>query len=394
MQLEPLWGPFERKPGPPGIARRFTTIEPDMDSESKIAERNKNNFNVLRVIAASLVVLSHGYELPTGLAQHDWAFHLTGRALSWYAVNLFFVISGYLIFVSWERNPSPLSFFWARFVRIVPGLFVMLVTTVLVLGAGFSTLPFSQFIVDDRTLRYLLGCLSIIAVRYELPGVFVENPIEAVNGSLWTLRYEVFCYVCVAAIGMTGLLRVPSRRIWFLVACILTNSLALIVLDIRGIHPSEGKLAMVYELARLTLCFQLGGLYSDLRHRLPLKFILVAGLLAVMIASVGTPLFAPVASITIAYAAMWLAFVPDGKWIAWTRSAPDYSYGIYIYAFPIQQALIAAMPAITPLGTFALGFCITLIPAALSWHLVERPALTRKHLRSLQARTKPTPIAG
>ncbi|MCP3390684.1 acyltransferase [Bradyrhizobium sp. CCGB12] len=365
-----------------------------MDRESKFEARNRNNFNILRVIAASLVVLSHGYELPTGAVQHDWAFYFTGRALSWYAVNLFFVISGYLIFASWERNPSPLSFFWARFLRIVPGLFVMLVTTVLVLGASFSTLPFFQYIVDYRTLQYLLGCLSVIAVRYELPGVFVDNPNEAVNGSLWTLRYEVFCYVCVAAIGMTGLLKVPGRRMRFLVAGILASSLALIFLDIRGVHPSEGKLAMAYELARLTMCFQLGGLYSDLRHRLPLKFVVVVGLLAVMIASVGTPLFAPVASITIAYAAMWLAFVPDGEWIAWTRSAPDYSYGIYIYAFPIQQALIAAMPTISPFSTFALGFCLTVVPAALSWHFVERPAITHKQLRSLQARTKPTPIAG
>ncbi|MCK1607122.1 acyltransferase [Bradyrhizobium sp. 166] len=365
-----------------------------MTRELKFEARNRNNFNILRAIAAILVILSHGFELPTGAAQHDWAFYLTGRALSWYAVNLFFVISGYLICVSWERNPSPLSFFWARFLRIVPGLFVMLVTTVLVLGAFFSTLPFLQYIADYQTLRYLLGCLSVIAVKYELPGVFVESPIDAVNGSLWTLRYEVFCYVCVAAIGMTGLLSAPRRRIGFLVACILTSSLALILLDIRGIHPSEGKLAMAYELARLTMCFQLGGLYSELQHKLPLKFVVVVGLLAVMIASLGTPCFAPIANVTIAYAAIWLAFVPDGKWIAWTRSAPDYSYGTYIYAFPIQQALIAAMPAISPLSTFALGFGMTLVPAALSWHLVERPALAYKQLRSLQARTKPAPIAG
>ncbi|WP_157783802.1 acyltransferase family protein, partial [Bradyrhizobium liaoningense] len=376
--------PKDRHQGSP---HRFKNTEPDMDRESKFEARSRNNFNILRVVAASLVVLSHGYELPTGLAQHDWAFYFTGRALSWYAVNLFFVISGYLIFVSWERNPSPLSFFWARFLRIFPGLFVMLVTTVLVLGASFSTLPFLQYIVDYRTIQYLLGCLSVIAVRYELPGVFVDNPSEAVNGSLWTLRYEVFCYVCVAAVGMTGLLRVQRRRMGFLVAGILASSLALIFLDIRGLHPSEGKLAMAYELARLTLCFQLGGLYSDLRHRLPLKFMVVVGLLAVMVASVETPLFAPVASIAVAYAAMWFAFVPDGEWIAWTRSAPDYSYGIYIYAFPIQQALIAAMPAVSPLSTFALGFCMTLVPAALSWHFVERPAITHKQLRSLQART-------
>lgn len=352
------------------------------------ATRDGNNFNLLRFVAASLVVLSHGFELPTGSAAHDWAYSFTGRAFSWYAVNLFFVISGYLIFVSWERNRSPLPFLWARFLRIFPGLFVMLVLTVLTLGA-FSTLPFSHYIIDDQTLRYLLGCLSIVFVNYELPGVFSTNPLNSVNGSLWTLRYEVFCYISVVMLGLAGFLKLRHTRRNLLVVGILANALVLVWFDTRGLHQAGGKLAMIYELARLAMCFLLGGIYREFEKKRPLKFFILVGLLAWMIATVRTPLFVPIANIATAYAAMWFAFVPGGSWIAWTRSAPDYSYGIYIYAFPVQQALISAQPGISPLSTFVLGFGITIALAALSWHLVEKPSLAYKQLG---LRREPAPI--
>lgn len=353
------------------------------------ATRNENNFNLLRFVAASLVVLSHGFELPTGSAQHDWAYSFTGRAFSWYAVNLFFVISGYLIFVSWERNPSPPPFLWARFLRIFPGLFLMLVLTVLTLGA-FSTLPFSHYIIDDQTLRYLLGCLSIIFVNYELPGVFSTNPLNSVNGSLWTLRYEVFCYVSVVLFGLAGFLKSYQARRTLLIAGIAANALVLIWFDTQELHRSGGKLAMIYELARLAMCFLLGGLYREFEKKRPLKLITLVCLLALMIVVARTPLFAPIANIATAYAAMWFAFIPRGSWINWTRSAPDYSYGIYIYAFPVQQALISSQPSISPLDTFVFGFGITTVLAALSWHLVEKPALSYKQLG---ARREPASIS-
>jgi peptidoglycan/LPS O-acetylase OafA/YrhL len=367
---------------------------PDMKREAsqfgphELASRSGNNFNVLRLMAASLVVLSHAFELPTGLSQHDWAFSVTGRSFAWYAVNLFFVISGYLIFLSWQRSPSAISFFWARFLRIMPGLVLMLLLTVSILGIAFSTVAFLNYTANDLTLRYLFGCLSIIFVKYELPGVFSSNPLNAVNGSLWTLRYEVFCYFSVAMAGLSGLLSFPHIRRNLLIAGILVSSCVLIWFDTTGLHQSDGKLNMTYELARLAMCFQLGGLYSEMEKKLPLKFIVVFGLVALMMAVARTPLFTPVANVTTAYAAIWFAFVPRGGWIAWTRSAPDYSYGIYIYAFPIQQALISSMPGISPLGTFVLGFCITLVFAALSWHLVERPALSYKRLRSGPSRAE------
>lgn len=340
----------------------------------------RNNFNLLRFVAASLVVLSHAFELPTGFRSHDVAFALTGQPFSWYAVNLFFVVSGYLIVVSWERRSSVLAFLVARVMRLVPGLLVMLIITVVVLGAAFSTYSFGQFITASQTWRYAAGCLSIVFVQYELPGVFSGNPVSAVNGSLWTLRYEVLCYLSVAAIGLLpGLQHIDRRRrSLVLSAAVVVTSVVLVVFDAFDLRYAGGKPAMMYELARLAMCFLLGGLYRQIETRLPLRFGIVIGLSALTIAVAGTVWFSPIANVATAYATFWIAFIPKGRWIAWTRSAPDYSYGVYIYAFPIQQALIAVWPGVTPLANFMLGFALTLAAAAVSWHFVEKPALSLK----------------
>jgi peptidoglycan/LPS O-acetylase OafA/YrhL len=266
--------------------------------------------------------------------------------------------------------------------RLVPGLFAMLVVTVLTLGAEFSILSFPRYISDPQTIKYFLGCLSIVSVKYELPGVFSTNPLQAVNGSLWTLRYELLCYVGVAAAGWIGLFKFTNSRKVILILGVLLTSVVLIWLDTKGYEQSNDKLGMLYELARLAMCFLLGSLYSEYEDRIPIKFAVLLGILALMIFLIRTPLFAPVAIVATAYATFWLAFVPRGRWIRWTRTAPDYSYGIYIYAFPIQQVLISLMPDISPAANISLGFSFTLVFAAASWHLIEKPALSLKRLRT------------
>src|SRR5262249_52138725 len=150
------------------------------------------------------------------------------------AVSAFFVISGYLILMSWQRNPSLSSFLQARFLRIMPGLAVMLVSSVLILGAFFSTLDFAEYIKNRETVSYFVGCLSIVFVKYELPGVFNSNPLRLVNGSLWTLRYEIFCYACVALAGLLGVLRHVYLRRIALSLCFITALAMLVWLEHKG----------------------------------------------------------------------------------------------------------------------------------------------------------------
>lgn len=360
------------------------------------ADRRRNNFNMLRLIAAALVILSHGIELPSGLTGRDWMLQATGQSFAWYGVNIFFVISGYLIYLSWQRRPSLAAFAWARFLRIMPGLFCMLVVSVLVLGAAFSSLAFFDFLTNAQTRTYFFGSLSIVFVKYELPGVFTDNPLSAVNGSLWTLRYEVLCYVGVALMGVVHLLADRRKATAVLAVCLAVEVCILVGFGVLGLDRDGARLGMFYELARLGMSFHLGGLYAqfDDRIRLRLGVLVAAVILSGLL--IGTPLFVPVVNLTVAYAAFWFAFVPSSRWIVWMRTAPDYSYGTYIYAFPMQQALIAAIPGASPITVILGGLALTLVFAAISWHLVERPALQLKNapLSMLRRKVPVEPVAG
>jgi peptidoglycan/LPS O-acetylase OafA/YrhL len=342
------------------------------------ASRSQNNFNILRFLAASLVILSHGIELPSGLAARDWAHHLTGQPFSWYAVNLFFVLSGYLIYGSWDAKPSIVAFTKARCLRILPGLFVMLILCVVILGSIFSTIHFAQFISSEPTLRYFVGCLSIIFTQMELPGVFESNPLRAVNGSLWTLRYEIVCYATVASLGVLGLLAIPTARRMVLLIGIAIAVTATVWIEAQGL-PLEGKVYITYQLARLGLCFQLGCLYREFRVVVP-RIEFAIALVVMMFLTTETAAFTPVACLAVAHLAFWCAFVPNNHYCRLARTAPDYSYGLYIYAFPVQQALIATIQNASAPQVIVLGFIITLAFAAFSWHLIEKPALSLKEV--------------
>lgn len=337
----------------------------------------QNNFNVLRLVAASLVIVAHGIELPTGLASRDIAYTLTGQSFGWYAVSMFFTISGYLVLGSWNRNPSVAAFLRNRVLRIWPGLIVMLILSVALLGLFFSTLTPRQFFTATQSWSYFLGNFTIVGVRYELPGVFASNPLTVVNGSLWTLRYEIGCYAALAGLGALGLLSRREPRKLLLIALTLAAAGASIAIALSGAGRS-GRMLLLVEGTRLTFAFLLGMFYRDWSDRFPPRLPVLALLVIVAGLTVKTVFFVPLAILALAYATFWVAFVPDAPWLRAMRRTPDYSYGLYIYAFPVQQAIIAAYPQAGAATVIILGLALTLVPAALSWHFVEEPALRHK----------------
>ena len=275
------------------------------------------------------------------------------------AVLIFFVISGYLITQSYDRSPQPWRFLKARVLRIFPGLLLAIFLTAAVLGPTVTSVPIAAYFNDRATASYVPINLSLARMQDSLPGVFADNPLpNRLNNSIWTLQYEFVMYLGVLLLGMTRMLnRYVVVMLW--VGCA--------ALTWRWIGGWYTHFAMV---------FLSGSMLYFWRDRVPLDWRLAT--LSVV------PLTA-----ALLYGEFRLAFVTCGAYlviflaIARTVRLPnlarygDLSYGIYVFAFPIQQTVAHALRgAVTWYWDVAISLPITLLLAWLSWQLVEQPALS------------------
>jgi peptidoglycan/LPS O-acetylase OafA/YrhL len=366
LQRARIGGSGSRRPG-----------EGERPSAARLEDRlqaRRNNFDVLRLVAASLVLFSHSYALTdsaepfAGLS--GWTFGEVG-------VVMFFAMSGFLIAKSWSDQPRLLPFAVKRGLRLFPALVVAVSVTAFVIGPLFTTLPLASYFADPTPWLYLARCSMLITFCGTLPGVFEGNPYpDAVNGSLWTLPVEACCYAMAAALGSLGLLRRSRVLLAFAVLLVLfVTPLSSISLAPAG-GTTSGNLPLVIMLGAT---FVLGSLAYSLRARLHLSWTIGAALMALWVLTWGGGWARATGILAIAFAVLVLAF----RTPAWLRrlTAPgELSYGIYVYAFPVQQSVAAIWGAIDPLLMTAIAFPVTYGLAFLSWRLVERPALALKRL--------------
>lgn len=328
----------------------------------------RDNMTLVRLLAALAVLFGHSYALSgLGMAEEDPVRQLLGQTYSHFiGVMMFFTLSGLLITLAWQRRPSLAYFLRSRALRILPALIVCVALSALVLGAAMTVLPLAEYFGSAPTWRYIAGNASLVHLQWTLPGVFQGNPTsDFVNGSLWTLPVESALYLVVAALGVIGLL---TRRAWIASAAIvLVTALWLRQPLLSGEQVSIETALIVF--------FAFGAWCCVNRAWLPLSTPILALLVAAAWLAFGTPLYQPLLALGIAYATLWLAYVPrlpQGRW-------GDLSYGTYLWGFPVQQTLIATAGIRDPLLIFAICLVPTLILAALSWRLIEQPALRYKH---------------
>lgn len=326
---------------------------------------NANRFNQIRLAAATIVIISHSWPL---FGRPDEPFkwlngHESGGEA---AVTVFFVVSGFLIYCSAERSKDWISFAFARMRRIIPGAAVCALFCMFVVGPAFTRLPMSEYFTNVHTWLFLKNVFPF-QVAYKLPGVFENNFYpKAVNGSLWTLPLEIFLYV---ACGLTCFL-LPNK---LLPPILAATCFALSY----WIFPAAGNNGFFFWLSYLGCYFFSGVTMYVWRDRITLRGSVVLVLGAIYIASFRTPYFSPAQALFIPYAVMWLAFTGlDQQDDPKPNSFPDISYGLYIYAFPVQQSLAAAFGhslGFVPLVILSLAITISL--ATLSFFYVERPFL-------------------
>lgn len=336
------------------------------------ARRYVNNFTVLRLLAAVLVIVGHAYDLQL---KSDLAKQWTGFSFGTIALGAFFSISGYLLFISITRRPDIVRYAMARALRILPGLWGMLIVT-WALGAAWSFLPAFEYFRDPVGWKYVGLNAAILPNFFYLPRVFEGNPIGAVvNGSLWTLRYEILCYAGLGILSAVCVLATRGRRRGvLLLAALCWVGWLLTERFIIGV-PTAGALYWVRCLNELGFCFLLGMSYAEFKPTIR-SWHLIA-LVAVAILVNGTFLSWPMICATTAAFVFWFAFI-DAPLMRRMQRIPDISYGVYIYAFPIQQAIIFSLGLMDPVLHAALAIVICVVPASLSWFLIEKPALQFK----------------
>lgn len=350
----------------------FVATAADSDPAARLratALSHRNNFDAIRLFAALLVLVSHQLFF-LGDAQPK----IAGRTLGEIAVMMFFVISGYLVAESWYRDPHLVRFLLRRFLRIWPALAVAAV--VIVFAAAFVTdLPMRDYF--GGATRNFVARNWQFRIVFQLPGVFANGTsaaMSAVNGSWWTIPLEARCYLFLAVLGLIGL-----RRRWLSVLALG----AVAFLYVRTL-PGHAEADVSHHLKYLYIFCFVTGLCAHQFNSDLMRF---------RIWWTGAALFLfVVAMLTARYGlALWLVVAPavlvfGSLSTPWVRAAGrfgDLSYGIYIYAYFVQQLTTRYWPGRAPLvGSFAVSIVATTALAWCSWHAVEAPALLlKRHLR-------------
>lgn len=335
-----------------------------------VAQNRDNNLNLIRAIAATAVLVSHAYPIALGPGTAEPLHGVTGYTLGTISVFAFFIISGFLIAQSWERTNNTRKFALARFLRLWPGLIVSILLVAFVLGPIVTSLPVATYLTHSETLSFVVRNIILLKVQFTLPGVYEELPYTAVEGSIWTLIYEVACYIGIFILGLAGLLKRP-RVMAMIFILFMAAYWGVRWLDI-DMHPR------VENLRKFALPFGIGTAFYIWRAKLPLHLGAVIILAVLAWAVKGTDFYAPLFNLALGYGVFWIAYVPGGVLRAYNRLG-DYSYGMYIYAFPIQGFAVWLWGPQDPLTNIALALPITLLLSVLSWHLVEKPALALRH---------------
>ncbi|GLQ49257.1 acyltransferase family protein [Dyella flava] len=355
-----------------------------MKTLSETLARDGNNFDLIRLCAALAVMLGHSYGI-CGARSFELLVRFTHReSFGSLAVYAFFLISGLLVSASYARQSSPTRFVGLRAARIWPGAIVCAMFTALVVGPLFTSIPLAEYFSNPATYRWLAHNMSLIgSVGGSLPGVFDRNRLGfVVNGAVTTLPIELECYAIILIAGTLGL-GANSRRGTIIVVGVVGVIFAYFVKH-PPVHITLGGFfvkRILYSFYPVPF-FLLGMLLYSFRTRVILHWLpalsLLVGYVALRFTPMGTILLYP----AFAYGVLWLASLRQLRWL---KPKYDYSYGIYLYGFVIQQTIVAVNPTLSNYLSVAIAIPITVVLAALSWHILERPCLIWMHARHRSA---------
>lgn len=337
-----------------------------------LTDRQKNNFDFLRLVASLCVTFSHSfnYSYPNYIEPlytvSKGKFHF-----AYFGLCIFFSLSGFLIAKSASNSRSILHFLWKRILRIQPLLLVVCIATVFLLGPFFTTLTVQQYFLQIHTWTYFRNVFPITGVQFTLPEVFTAYSEKGVNGSLWTLVVEERLYLASALI-----LFIPKigKVIWYLFVVSASGYFITTILFPEIIPYQFNYTTSFYML----LFINSASLYL-LKINFENNYLTLAALsLVLYLGSFINCKFTflqvfclPIFIVSIAYIRGRLN--KAGKY-------GDFSYGIYVFSFPVQQMLCSVkILKENPYLQFVCTLLIVFPLAVLSWHFIEKKMLVYKN---------------
>lgn len=339
-------------------------------AQTRAANPGGNNFGALRLALAYLVILAHSPEILDGNTSRELLTRAFGTlSFGELAVDGFFIISGYLITSSYQHSTSPASFMAKRVLRIYPGFVVAFLLCVYLLAPWVGGAPGSYRL--GLAPDSLFGSLLLLRSP-QVPGVFAGAHYPHLNGATWTIKWEFLAYLFVLAVGLLGLLK--KRGV---IAAVALLALALNAALQGGLLPPplESSVSRLAAPIRFLGLFASGAVFYLFRDRIVYRPRYAA---VALLAGLGLMCFHLTAEAAVAtlggYLLFFMALHVRSERLARVGVKNDYSYGVYLYAWPIQATIVWLQPGISPWLLFALT-CLGVVPfAMLSWFAVEQPA--------------------
>lgn len=335
----------------------------------QVFDPRNNALNAFRLALAAEVMLFHSWPITGHMPPKS-----TLQLFFSVGVDGFFAISGFLITRSWLSDPRLRDYLTARALRILPGFYACLIVTAFVfapLSVAIQGGSVAKLLGSTAPFEYVLKNAAVAYLHVDVGGTPRDVPGGPTwNGSLWSLIWELLCYVAVAAIGVAGL----ANRRWISAAIlVLATGLAMLLppLTFPGVWTIP-QLAV-----RAAIMFSAGALMYQWRDLIPARWSLVAVSVAIVAGAGVLPDYRVIGALPLAYAVIVSGALLKKDRL---RLRTDLSYGLYIYAFPVQQLLAVCGLAtrLYPAVFFLVAVAASLPLAAASWFLVEKPSMSLK----------------
>jgi peptidoglycan/LPS O-acetylase OafA/YrhL len=352
----------------------------------------KNNLDLTRFLLAVSVMFTHAFTIyENGKSEPLKPFFNGHFTIGIFAVNFFFIISGFLVLQSWKYSKGVIDFLIKRILRIYPAFIVVCILSAFVfcpVGIGNNTDPFLHWKAYVSLIQYYKFFYSVFFLSSpELPATFTSSPYtQDINTSLWTIWYEFVCYLILVSMGVLKVFKVR-----FLLLVLFFLSIIFYILDFTSNYQeimnhrvsiiSEYAIERIHNLGRFMMFFLGGACFYFYRAYIPKSRWLL--LLSLMVLILNFQLLKQIEIAQVIFGSYLLFYFAFSKKITAYKFAKhgDFSYGIYLYGWPVQQlVMIYFGDKLSLTGTLVCSLLIVIPLAVLSWHLIEKQFLKLKHI--------------